>query len=335
MKAPRFSKSELAAAVVRAMPEAPVRTIARVLVKKHPRVFHSIENARTVVRAVTGTCGKEWASRSLREDIRRERVARPELAVKLPRSVAKRRTVVHLEGRALGVLPDLHVPYHDEEALEKALDRLEQERVDAVLFNGDLMDCYALSFWETDPRERKLKREVDSGRAILKHVRERFPKARLYWKLGNHEDRWLRYLMQNAAVLLDVPEFQLEKVMETGALGVEVVPSRAMMRFGKLKIIHGHEFGKGVTNPVNPARGLFLRAKESCMCSHHHAVSQHTSRTLGGKIISTWSTGCLCDLSPDYRPLNDWTHGVAIVRLLDAAGNFHVDNLKIIEGRVF
>jgi hypothetical protein len=41
-----------------------------------------------------------------------------------------------------------------------------------------------------------------------------------------------------------------------------------------------------------------------------------------------WSTGCLCDLTPDYSRVNRWNHGFAVVEV-DEAGSFNVDNLRI------
>jgi len=84
----------------------------------------------------------------------------------------------------------------------------------------------------------------------------------------------------------------------------------------KLNVIHGHEFNNGgmVSNPVNPARGYFLRGSGvHVIGSHYHQSSQHSQKNLEQNVTSTWSTGCLCDLHPDYRPANSWNHGFAIV----------------------
>src|SRR5574343_300047 len=69
---------------------------------------------------------------------------------------------------------------------------------------------------------------------------------------------------------------------------------------GKLPILHGHEVRR-MAMAVNPARGLFMRLKSWGMCGHCHKTSEHTERDIRGTILTTWSVGCLCDLSPVYR----------------------------------
>jgi hypothetical protein len=41
-----------------------------------------------------------------------------------------------------------------------------------------------------------------------------------------------------------------------------------------------------------------------------------------------WSTGCLCDLTPEYARVNRWNWGFATVTV-DTAGSFDVDNYRI------
>ena len=81
---------------------------------------------------------------------------------------------------------------------------------------------------------------------------------------------------------------------------------------------------------LNPARGLFLKTKSWAMCGHSHTTSEHTERDIRGTILTTWSVGCLCDLSPDYHAFgNNWNWGVSIVET-QANGDFQVDNRRIL-----
>jgi hypothetical protein len=99
-----------------------------------------------------------------------------------------------------------------------------------------------------------------------------------------------------------------------------------------LSILHGHEFRESVMAPVNAARGLFLRAKSCAIAGHLHQTSEHTESTVQGKMIATWSTGCLCDLHPKYMPINRWNLGFCVVTV--GSKGFQVDNKKIIDSRV-
>jgi len=102
---------------------------------------------------------------------------------------------------------------------------------------------------------------------------------------------------------------------------------------GKLPIIHGDELWTSLTNPVNPARGLFLKAKDLALCAHHHQHSEHTEKDILGRQITCWSMGCLCELSPEYMPINKWGHGFVIVEK-EPDGEFEMSNKRIWKGKV-
>ena len=87
-----------------------------------------------------------------------------------------------------------------------------------------------------------------------------------------------------------------------------------------------------MNSPVNPARGLFLKGYECAIESHYHRTSEHTEPTLLDKVITTWSLGCLCDLHPDYAPLNKWNHGFGLLYIDDKGWKFV--NKRIVQGEV-
>ena len=98
---------------------------------------------------------------------------------------------------------------------------------------------------------------------------------------------------------------------------------------GELPIIHGHEV-QHLQTMVNPARGLFLKTKTFSACSHCHRNSEHSTRDINDVMLTTWSFGCLCDLSPDYNPIgNEWNWGFALINVEDK-GFFEVENRRIL-----
>lgn len=237
-------------------------------------------------------------------------------------------------GDRVGILSDIHAPYHDDEALAAALDAVAKVDPTVVILNGDTIDFYSVSRFERDPERRDLGREIEIGRGVLRHIRRRFRKARIIFKVGNHEERWRSYLIQHAADLLGLSEFQLPAVLHLPDERIEIVTDKRPLLVGKLPVLHGHEYKTGFAPPVNPARGLFLRSKASALCGHFHQRSEHQERTLEGSIIATWSTGCLCQRAPAYMPLNNWSHGFATVTV-SAGGLFHVENRIIIDGKIY
>jgi hypothetical protein len=106
------------------------------------------------------------------------------------------------------------------------------------------------------------------------------------------------------------------------------------MKLNNLWGIHGHEYVGGISAPVNPARGLFLKSKVSCFQGHNHQSSSHTEPTLTGKMVTTWSLGCLSELHPAYMPLNKWNHGFAEVDLDPNGEDFEFNNYRIFNGKI-
>jgi predicted phosphodiesterase len=231
------------------------------------------------------------------------------------------------------ILSDVHIPYHNEAALSAAVEHGKKLKPDCVILNGDTADFYSISRFLTDPKKRNLKNEVENVRHFLGWLRGQFPKARIIYKLGNHDERWANFIWIKAAELWDFEELQIEQVLDFENFGIEIVKDQKIIQIGKLSVLHGHEFPKGLTNAVNPARGNFLRGLESSLAGHLHRTSEHTETSMAGKIISCWSTGCLCGLNPGYSRINKTNHGFAFVELF-GEGQFNVNNFRILNGRV-
>ncbi len=326
---------EIAIDLLQRFPNAATKTLALKAIKENPSVYKSAESARSILRQVRGARGPQ--SRSVASKLHRKPQVSGDAFPTIPKgwSHFDNWGTFQIPGPArVLVISDCHIPYHDQTALRVALGYGRDRQADVILLNGDIADFFSVSAWEKDPRKRRFADELKIVCEFLKTLREEFPKARIIYKLGNHEERYERYMMLKAPELLNVAEFSIEKILGLADLGIELVRDMRPIRLGPLNVIHGHEYKFNISNPVNPARGFFLRAKVHCMGSHLHQTSQHSEKNLEEKVISAWSIGCLCGLHPDYRPLNNWNHGFSFVEL-DAASAFHVENLKIIRGEVY
>jgi predicted phosphodiesterase len=316
--------------------DLPTLTLAKMIYKQNPSVFKDVKQVNRLLQYYRGVSGERDRGRAERGGSLMPHKGTYCPYDSLPEGLTcySDWSQYRIEGKSILVLSDLHSPYHDKKALEIALRFGEDKSIDTILFNGDSIDFFSLSFWEKDPRERNFQNELNTFQAILGIVRELYPNAHLIMKIGNHEERLERYMKVKAPELLGYKYLDYEKLVDPESkFNIEIVRDKRIMRVGHLNIVHGHEFGKGMFSPVNPARGLYLRGKEIAMCGHHHRTSQHTETSMTGEIISCWSTGCLSDLHPDYLPINKWNHGFAWVRN-DGEG-FHVENKKIINGKVY
>lgn len=230
------------------------------------------------------------------------------------------------------ILSDIHFPYQDNKALQLALDYGLENKVNAVYLNGDTLDMYHGSRFIKDRRKRDLAGELEIGRNFLKKLQDNF-KCPIYFKIGNHEKRWEDFLRIQAPELLGIPDFQLETILRFREFGVTLVKDKQIAMAGKLPIMHGHEWHGGFAPPVNPARGLYMKAKQSCLIGHHHRTSEHTEKSLSGEVTTTWSTGCLSGLQPDYAPYNQYNHGFAHVKI-DDDGTYYLKNIRIIDYKI-
>ncbi len=332
----RFAGIDVAREYHRKFPEAATLTLAKKMHRENGALFHSVEHARTTLRNARGNNGKQGRAKIKSDCFRPNGTPTVAPFAALPEG----RTTLewgayHVDGPAsVLVISDIHIPYHDAGALRVALQEGRDRDVNLILLGGDITDHYSLSRWEKDPRLRNFKDEVETTKKFLAMLHEEFPKARLIWKEGNHEERFTSYMKRCAPDLLGMPQFSMQACYDMGNYGVEFVGEKRPIGLGKLNFVHGHEYTFAISNPVNPARGLFLRAKVHAMMGHLHQTSQHSETNLKGEIVSTFSIGCLSELHPEYRPLNNWGHGYAHVEI-DNKGAFEVTNRRIINGRAY
>jgi hypothetical protein len=301
------------------------KKLGEILFARYPTAFKHAEDGRRVIREVTDSAGKEY---------RRTAKTKTEWkGLSLPEPEKNDYSKFVIRESRIGILSDIHFPYYDKDALNAAINYLRKWKPECILLNGDIIDMYSLSSFDKDPRNRSFKYELDMLRAFIIQLRDLFPKARIVHKLGNHCERYEKLILQRVPELLDLELFKIENVISAKELGVDVVQNKRMILAGKLNICHGHEFARGFAAPVNPARGFFLKAKNNILGGHHHQISSHAEQDINGNVVGAWSTGCLCELHPKYMPINNWSHGFATVEV-DKGGAFHVDNLKIIKGKV-
>jgi predicted phosphodiesterase len=312
---------QLAEQLIDEMPNASSRGLARELVERYPQHFATVERARSMVRLIRGATGdkvRQFASRPNNS----------QSAPRMPRSIAKPRAPFKAEPVDTLIISDLHVPFHAPEAIELALGYAEPKQ---IIINGDLIDFVRLSRFVHPANAPSVEQEISATRQFLEFLRGSYPEIPVIYKTGNHEERLQDYMYTKAPDVSQVARWRLADLLGLDDLGITIVEDKRIVQLAGLNILHGHELSRGFVAPVNPARGAFLKAAVNVLIGHHHRSSQHDERDALGKITSCWSTGCLCDLSPDYNPYGKSNHGFAFVRV-ESPKRWRVENLRIIEG---
>ena len=313
-------------------PNTPNLTLAKKIYKENTKSFTSVDSVRSLIRLYTGNSGKKMAKQTQNKEFFTP--PKPYNPFNLPESYANDYTAYEIKQSKVLIISDLHFPYQDNKSIESALNYGLDKKVNCILINGDLIDFATISRHEKDWRMRSVNQEFDAVRQFLVSLRKAFPQAKIVYKHGNHDERWEKYLYVKAPELFDVSDFQLEVLLKLGELKIETVKDKRPIKIGKLTALHGHELAGGAGG-VNPARSTFLKTLDNVIVGHYHKTSTNTETTMTGNVISVHSTGCLCGLNPLYMPINKHNLGFAYVELDIKTGNYNLQNLKVIKGKVY
>lgn len=319
---PVTNRTDIVKDALRRFKHLPTRTIARYLLEDYGTYFdNDLEKIRDILRYHRGVHGD-------RDRLKIGLEEKPAICA-VPETWVRTRAPFHLDSGLWLVINDVHIPFHVVKALEAALAYAKQRKVTGILFNGDLQDCASISFWPAS-RKRDFDKEIELVIDFLDFIEQEFPGVQVVYKPGNHEYRLPRLFQTKVPELVGLPLAAMDTVLGLETRGIEFLDYHQLVWAGKLPILHGHEV-RSISTAVNPARGLFMKTKMWAMCGHHHRTSEHTDTNLEGTLLTTWSVGCLCDLSPDYMAYgSNWNWGFALINVEDD-GDFEVENKRILD----
>jgi predicted phosphodiesterase len=318
--------TEMARRLAVQFPDAPARTLARRLVAESNNAI-TLHQARMRIQRQFGVHGKQHR-KSIKAAAPRPKRKAGEV-YSMPPSHAEPWTphVMKVLG-PVGILSDVHVPYHSEIAVAAAVGFLKEQSLSALLLNGDIADFYAISRYMKDPKQRDFKGELEAVRQFLAWIRSEFPGIPIVYKVGNHEDRWTHWLWQHGPEISDDPRMSLTAWLELDKHDMQIVEDQRPVMLGKLPVLHGHELPRGLASPVNVARGAWMRTLSTVLVGHSHRTSNHAESNMWHHETACWSTGCLCDLRPEYAKFNRWNWGFAVATVHER-GQFDVNNYRV------
>jgi predicted phosphodiesterase len=232
--------------------------------------------------------------------------------------------------KKIGILSDIHVPFHSMEALTCAIKYLKEQQIDCLYLNGDTFDFYSISRHEKEKDLRDFAREIDMCRNFVQKLRDIFPLIPIYFKAGNHENRYQKYLYSQAEEFAGLNELHFDKFFRLDNLKFTWVDDWQGMEMGDLLVCHGHEFMAG---GMNPAQTTFNKTFCNTLIGHVHRTNSITKKTGFKQFIHSYSTGCLTQLSPKYFPFSQHNHGFAIVEIIN--GKSKVSNIMIKDGKIY
>jgi hypothetical protein len=123
------------------------------------------------------------------------------------------------------VASDIHSGYCDPFARRVWLDALRVVSPEVVIVNGDLIDFPEISRHPKFPGHfhLTLQEDIDAGAKFLRDTREAAPQATIYYVLGNHDYRAVRYVADTAAPLASLRSLSFDALLGLDASEVSLV----------------------------------------------------------------------------------------------------------------
>lgn len=204
------------------------------------------------------------------------------------------------------VISDLHVPYHNVRAIDKALQLGLTNQCEELIILGDMLDFHKVSKYRHSKSAPEIEEEIEIAKECLRNFSWQFRK--MYFVPGNHEDRLAAYIIDNAPSLTGLEELRLNRLLDLESLNCDYV--EGFIHCGDMTFLHGHECR---ISGMDPARKLFGKMKKSAICGHLHRPDSYYTRDGAGNLLQCHVLGHLGESQPEFMPRNDWQHGCAIV----------------------
>ncbi len=225
---------------------------------------------------------------------------------------------------------DFHRPYHDAKAVKCAEAIASYVQPDYIHYNGDIIDFYALSKFDKKPRKiADLQNDLDDIDSMFRYHRTLFKKAKMYYHLGNHEDRLRRYLWTVAKELSELRCLELPELLGLNRYEINMVDYEEGLKINDTFVIQHGDIVSAHSSYT--AKRMYEKHGGCGIHGHTHRGGVHYKNDYE-KLKGWWENWCLCDLNPDYVKNPNWQQGISIIYFSESK-QFFVEPVPIIEGK--
>jgi len=270
------------------------------------------------------------------------------------------------------VLPDMQIGYyrnaagdlestHDEEAMDIALQITAQVNPDMIVMVGDNLDLPEFGRYRlSNAYALTTQASIDRATTLCAQLRAAAPNAVIYWISGNHEERLVNYVIDNAKAAMGLkrgntpegwPVLSVPYLCRFDSYDINYVPGYPAGQVWvnqRLRIIHGDK----VRSNGSTAHAYLNSQKTSVVYGHIHRrewAEKSREDWDGAKTIMAASPGTLAKCSGavpstkggidlDGRPLTiveDWQQGLAVINYEEGDGEFWYEQIAIHNRRAF
>lgn len=247
------------------------------------------------------------------------------------------------------------VPTHDEKAIELCLSVMREVNPDLVVCVGDNFDGPEFGKYRLSPAfALTTQASIDRCTTFAAELRACAPNADIIWLAGNHEERLVNYVLDNAKAAFGLkkgndpsgwPVVSIPYLCRFSDSGVEYLagyPASVYWINQKLQVIHGTK----VRSNGSTAHAYLSDSKVSVVYGHIHRRewAEKTRQDWdGAKTVMAASPGTLArtdgavpstrgGIDLDGRPLSvveDWQQGFAVITYEEGDGQFWYEQIPI------
>jgi len=224
---------------------------------------------------------------------------------------------------------DMHFPYQDDRVIDGFIDLIRTIEPHRVILNGDICDFFSLShFNKGNERLDDLQDELDQGNHFRTRVRTAAPNAIIDETEGNHDNRLITYVAQNARSLKSLRGLRPESLIPYEELEINRHPGCGFLLRKEFLVKHG-------TRVSSIAGGT---ARSELAMNGVSGVSGHVHRSESAQVNNyanhSWHVaGTMSRLDPDYiQGMPNWNQSVLLVEISNLSDLINVTNIPMFEG---
>jgi len=230
-----------------------------------------------------------------------------EWLIEMPDGKDEIKNDIVIHGRT-AVLSDIHLGFHCKESLSACIQYLKKEDIKNIVLNGDTIDAHRLSKWNKSENDLPFSTELTMCKKFMRNLQNTFPDAKMYFKIGNHEDRLEQFIQRNALEIAGLIDFEF--LLELKKNNIELVESLTYMKIGNTYLLHGHEIK---ASGSNPASSVLNKVLTDCVIGHVHRTDTKVRKTADGTYITCHTVGTLGKTVRAYHRQSDSNNGFAII----------------------
>lgn len=237
------------------------------------------------------------------------------------------------------VVGDIHAPFHDKKNLEVTRKFAKDYKPEIFVFNGDIIDFYAISHYDKSPaRKENMVTELQSANYCIDYLLDGVPKnAKKYFLEGNHEYRLQSFIWKNPA-FYGLDAVDIKNLLYLDQRDIKMVRAEGdywkkqnRLKIGDTMIMHGDNRLDGASASKNAGYSVTNTVKtmlNNVVMGHVHRGAVIYQTTPNGTLVGV-EGGKLCQ---DTGTAN-WQSGFTTFEVDKGKGHdfqfHHIENGKI------